>query len=397
MPAAHAQKSRDEIDALKARFDIVVEAQRLVPSLRRQGREYVGLSPFKPERTPSFTVDPAKGVFYCFCTSQGGDVIDLIAKTSGIDRGEAIRRMKADCAMVTDDEIKRRADAHRRQSAARDEADRQAKTRKAVNAVAIWRDARRGDGTDVERYLAWRGIDLDAIEAVYGWRVPRSLRLVPSLDYWDVSQTPPRVTHVGPAMVGGLSATPPDADGAMAVAAIHRTWLGPKGQGKFAGGPAKLTLGPVSGTAGWLHCGPDHLILGEGYETTLTVMAALAGRGLAVSAASAVSLSNMAGAGVGQGEPHPDGSGRRLPSERPDWERPGFVPSGPIRMVTLLADADGKDRPSSAALIKRAAFKLRQRKFRVKIAWPEAGTDFNDMLKSGGGPDVARAVELALP
>ena len=63
MRPALAQTSRDEIDALKARFDIVAEAQRVVPSLRRHGREYLGLSPFKAERTPSFTVDPQKQVY----------------------------------------------------------------------------------------------------------------------------------------------------------------------------------------------------------------------------------------------------------------------------------------------------------------------------------------------
>ena len=54
-------------------------------NLRRQGKEHVGLCPFHEEKTPSFTVNEEKGVFYCHGCGEGGDVIVFIQKMEGLD------------------------------------------------------------------------------------------------------------------------------------------------------------------------------------------------------------------------------------------------------------------------------------------------------------------------
>lgn len=57
-------------------LDVVSEYVSLKPA----GSYWKGISPFKDEKTPSFTVSPSRGIYYCFSTAQGGDVIDFVAK-----------------------------------------------------------------------------------------------------------------------------------------------------------------------------------------------------------------------------------------------------------------------------------------------------------------------------
>lgn len=401
-PDRDEQVSRAEIDAIKGRVEIEDVARAYVPRLVRRGRMLVGLSPFKSERTPSFYVYPHQGSFYCYATQRGGSVIDLVAGVEGISVGAAIKKLKADAGVMSDPaERARRAQAHRDRAARADEQDRKAKARRQADAIEIWvRAIEAADAGIVQVYLEHRRVDCDAIERVYGVPVPASLRAVLDLPYW-VADGPGgwQIAHTGPAMVGRLSVAP---GGPMT--GLHRTWLRDDGRGKLDsdGLNAKLTLGHVGGSGGWLFAGDgadaDHLIVGEGYETTLSMVSALAqaGRG-PFWVASGVALGNLAGNGVGRGSPHPDGSGRHLPSERPDPDRPGIVPPAGIRRVTLLADADGRDRAMTDALVRRAAAKFRLRGCHVRTAWPDAGTDFNDMIAAGrsGVRDALRAVDQA--
>jgi len=57
-------------------LDVVQEYVALKPA----GSYWKGFSPFKSERTPSFTVSPSRGIYYCFSTGNGGDAIDFITK-----------------------------------------------------------------------------------------------------------------------------------------------------------------------------------------------------------------------------------------------------------------------------------------------------------------------------
>lgn len=78
------------ISELKMRSDIVDVVSSYV-KLKRSGRNYLGLCPFHGEKTPSFTVSPDKGFFYCFGCHVGGDVIGFIKQAENLDYVEAIK------------------------------------------------------------------------------------------------------------------------------------------------------------------------------------------------------------------------------------------------------------------------------------------------------------------
>ena len=59
-------------------------------SLRKAGSSYKGLSPFATEKTPSFFVYPDKGFYYCFSTSQGGDIFKFVQTKENLSFPEAV-------------------------------------------------------------------------------------------------------------------------------------------------------------------------------------------------------------------------------------------------------------------------------------------------------------------
>lgn len=64
--------------------------------LRRVGREFVGLCPFHGEKTPSFTVNEDKGVFYCHGCHEGGDVIRFVELIEQTDFKGALKILGID-------------------------------------------------------------------------------------------------------------------------------------------------------------------------------------------------------------------------------------------------------------------------------------------------------------
>jgi DNA primase len=72
------------VEEVKRRADIA-DVVSLRTSLRKQGPRLVGRCPFHEERTPSFSVNPAKNVYYCFGCGAGGDVLRFVQETEGVD------------------------------------------------------------------------------------------------------------------------------------------------------------------------------------------------------------------------------------------------------------------------------------------------------------------------
>lgn len=64
-----------------------------VVKLDQRGKKYVGRCPFHDEKTPSFQVNPEKGLFYCFGCGIGGDVFTFVMKHEGVDFREAVDRV----------------------------------------------------------------------------------------------------------------------------------------------------------------------------------------------------------------------------------------------------------------------------------------------------------------
>tara|TARA_B100000941_G_scaffold74028_1_gene50354 strand:+ start:508 stop:2289 length:1782 start_codon:yes stop_codon:yes gene_type:complete len=69
--------------------------------LKKRGKEFIGLSPFKNERTPSFTVNDEKGFYHCFSTGEHGNIFDFLMKTQSIGFGEAVKTLAIEAGMPT--------------------------------------------------------------------------------------------------------------------------------------------------------------------------------------------------------------------------------------------------------------------------------------------------------
>ena len=81
---------KDYLDEIKARLKVSNLVSRTV-SLKKRGKEFVGLSPFKNERTPSFTVNDEKEFYHCFATGEHGNIFDFVMKTQNLRFGEAVK------------------------------------------------------------------------------------------------------------------------------------------------------------------------------------------------------------------------------------------------------------------------------------------------------------------
>ena len=82
--------SRETIDEVKSRLDILDVVGDFV-TLKRSGQNYKALSPFTNEKTASFYVVPAKGIFKDFSSGKGGDGITFVMEHEGMSYVEAIR------------------------------------------------------------------------------------------------------------------------------------------------------------------------------------------------------------------------------------------------------------------------------------------------------------------
>jgi hypothetical protein len=188
-------------------------------------------------------------------------------------------------------------------------------------ALAIWQSAISADGSQVETYLASRGLHLPP---------PPTLRFHAGLKHPSGGIWPAMVALV----TRGSDDTP---------LAIHRTFLACDGGGKAPIDPRKMMLGPCRGGAVRLAAPGDVLMVGEGIETCLAAI-----RATGHPAWAALSTSGM----------------RTL-------DLPGDV-----RDVIVLADGDD---PGEAAA-RDCAWRWKREGRRVRIARPPQGMDFNDLL-----------------
>ena len=83
---------KEYLDEIKTRLKVSTVVSKSV-ALKKRGKEYVGLSPFKTEKTPSFTVNDEKEFYHCFATSEHGNIFDFVMKTQSFKFGEAVKHL----------------------------------------------------------------------------------------------------------------------------------------------------------------------------------------------------------------------------------------------------------------------------------------------------------------
>jgi DNA primase len=137
------------LDELKSRLrpsDIIGRTVKL----RRQGHEFVGLSPFTKERTPSFFVNDDKGSFFDFSSGKNGDVITFLQETERLSFVEAVEKLAGEAGLALPAPDPRAAEQERERQSLSDWLEQAAK----------WFEAelRRPVGADARAYLARRGL-----------------------------------------------------------------------------------------------------------------------------------------------------------------------------------------------------------------------------------------------
>ena len=89
---------KEYLDEIKLRLKVSQVVGKTV-QLKKRGKEFIGLSPFKNEKSPSFTVNDEKEFYHCFSSSEHGNIFDFLMKTKSIGFGEAVRELASQAGM----------------------------------------------------------------------------------------------------------------------------------------------------------------------------------------------------------------------------------------------------------------------------------------------------------
>jgi DNA primase len=140
------------VEAVKATAEILPLVEGVV-RLRKSGGTYKGLCPFHQEKTPSFTVSPARGTFKCFGCGEGGDAISFVERYENVDFVGAIEYLAQRFGVELEYEESSPEHERRRQ---RDDRLRALLERAAVFYARVLWDAEQG--VIARDYLASRGL-----------------------------------------------------------------------------------------------------------------------------------------------------------------------------------------------------------------------------------------------
>lgn len=144
------------LDEIRARLPVSHVVARRV-QLKRRGREFVGLSPFKQEKTPSFTVNDEKGFYHCFASQEHGDIFTFLMKMEGLSFQEAVEFLAQEAGLPVpkaSPEMERRERGNDR-------------LRALIEEAASFFEAALGtnQGEQARRYLDQRGVAIDLRES----------------------------------------------------------------------------------------------------------------------------------------------------------------------------------------------------------------------------------------
>lgn len=166
------------IDDLKIRADIVRIVEGYVP-LKKKGANWMACCPFHQEKTPSFGVNPGKGMFKCFGCGKGGNVFTFVMEMEGVSFPEAIRIVADRAGMMLPEPVD---DKNYQKTKEKREADKKlADEIIALNTLALefWEAELAGKTKDAKaarKYLEDRGISDD---------IQKTFRIGYAPDSWD--------------------------------------------------------------------------------------------------------------------------------------------------------------------------------------------------------------------
>ena len=96
--------------AVMAATDIVELIGRTV-SLKKRGKDHVGLCPFHSEKSPSFTVNQARQFYYCYGCKAGGDAINFVKQRDRVEFVDALKSLAQDAGIPVPTSGRNREDA----------------------------------------------------------------------------------------------------------------------------------------------------------------------------------------------------------------------------------------------------------------------------------------------
>jgi DNA primase len=137
------------LDEIKSRLRLSDLVGRSV-KLRRQGREFAGLSPFTKEKTPSFFVNDDKGFYHCFSSGKHGDHYSFLQETERLSFPEAVERLAAEAGVTLPAADPKAIEHEKHRQGLSDWLDLAAKWFQA--------ELRRSAGADARAYLERRGL-----------------------------------------------------------------------------------------------------------------------------------------------------------------------------------------------------------------------------------------------
>lgn len=160
--------SRDDIDRVRQSTNLV-ELVGAVTKVKRSGRSYMAICPFHQEKSPSMSIDPARGLYHCFGCQKGGDVFTFLEETQGLDFNEAVEELAGRAGLPLD--FDPGADRRRGRRDALHEAVRRA--------IEVYHQRLKTgpDAGQARAYLRSRGYDADVVD---------EYRLGYAPDEWDV-------------------------------------------------------------------------------------------------------------------------------------------------------------------------------------------------------------------
>jgi DNA primase len=140
------------LDEIKSRLRLSDVIGRSV-KLRRQGREYAGLSPFTKEKTPSFYVNDEKGFYHCFSSGKHGDLISFLQETERLSFPEAVERLAGEAGVPMPVQDERSVEHDKQRATLQDW----------LETAASWFEGelKRPSGTAARAYLAKRALPED--------------------------------------------------------------------------------------------------------------------------------------------------------------------------------------------------------------------------------------------